>query len=131
MNGTGDVTRFNGNKNTSIIPPIYELHFEKKDISTPGRAKRYFLRLINTSFDSTFVFTIDNHWLQIIGADFVPIEPYYNTSVLIGIGQRYHIIVEADPVADVSNPLPKDGNFWIRTWVADDCGTKPGSTGYE
>lgn len=131
LNGTGDVTRFNGNTNTSIIPPIYQLHFEKADISIPGRAKRYLLRLINTSFDSTFVFSIDNHWLQIIGADFVPIEPYYNTSVLIGIGQRYHVIVEADPVAGLTNPLPDDGNFWIRTWVADNCGTKPGSTGYE
>ena len=95
------MTHFFGNKNTSIIPPIYQLHFEKTNVSIPGRAKRYLLRLINTSFDSTFIFSIDNHWLQIIGADFVPIEPYYNTSVLIGIGQRYHVIVEADPVAGV------------------------------
>lgn len=131
LNGRGNVTNFYGNKNTSAIPPIYQLHFEKTDISLPGRAKRYLLRLINTSFDSTFIFSIDNHWLKIIGADFVPIEPYYNTSVLIGIGQRYHVIIEADPVGGIANPLPKDGNFWIRTWVADNCGTPGGSTGYE
>jgi FtsP/CotA-like multicopper oxidase with cupredoxin domain len=124
------VTRFYGTKNTSIIPPIYQLHFEKTDISIPSRAKRYLLRLINTSFDSTFIFSIDNHWLQIIGADFVPIEPYYNTSVLIGIGQRYHVIVEADPVAGATNPLPDDGNFWIRTCVAEGCGNN-GRTDYE
>ena len=110
---------------------MYQLHFEKTDISIPSRAKRYLLRLINTSFDSTFVFSIDNHWLQIVGADFVPIEPYFNTSVLIGIGQRYHVVVEARPDAGLTNPLPCEDNFWIRTWVADDCGTSKGSCGYE
>ena len=125
------MTHFYDTKNTSVIPPIYQLHFEKTDISFPGRAKRYLLRLINTSFDSTFIFSIDNHWLQIIAADFVPIEPYWNTSVLIGIGQRYNVIVEADPVAGIGNSLPDDSNFWIRTWVADDCGTQGGSAGYE
>ena len=116
--------------NTTAIPTIYTLHFEKQDLSIPLRAKRYLLRLINTSFDSTFIFSIDNHWLQIVGADFVPIEPYKNTSVLIGIGQRYNVIVEAMPVGDSKiNPVPKDNNFWIRTWVADSCGKK-GSTPY-
>ena len=47
---------------------------------------RYLLRLINTSVDSTFIFSIDGHNLTVIGMDFVPIEPYTNTSVLIGIG---------------------------------------------
>lgn len=103
------------------------------------RAKRYLLRLINTSFDTTFVFSIDNHWLQVVGADFVPIEPYWNTSVLVGIGQRYHVIVEAEPDDTFNNgtynntlPEPHDGNFWIRTWVADRCGRPPkGIDGYE
>ena len=130
LNGKGDVTKFNW-MNTSAIPPPYQIHFEKVETRLPSRAKRYLLRLINTSFDSTFIFSIDNHWLQIIGADFVPIEPYYNTSVLVGIGQRYHVIVEAKPDADVANPMPSDGNFWIRTWVADQCGTKGGLRGYE
>jgi hypothetical protein len=134
LNGKGDVTKFAGSKNTSVIPPTYQLHFEKTDNSLPGKAKRYLLRLINTSFDSTFVFSIDNHWLKIIGADFVPIEPYWNTSVLIGIGQRYHVIVEADPKGGPDNPVPSDGNFWIRTWVPVGCGTTKDTTrvdGYE
>lgn len=63
-----------------------------------GRAKRYILGLINTSFDSTFVFSIDNHNLTIVGTDFVPIHNYTNTSVLVEIGQRYHVIVEAKPI---------------------------------
>jgi hypothetical protein len=107
------------------------LHFNKTPTDKPRRPKRYLLRLINTSFDSTFVFSIDNHWLQIVTADFVPIEPYFNTSVLIGIGQRYNVIVEASPLAGDDNPIPDDGNFWIRTFVADNCGQKPGGKGYE
>ena len=131
LNGLGNVTRFSGVKNTSLIPPIYDLHFEKIDISIPGRAKRYLLRLINTSFAATFVFSIDNHKLRIVGADFVPLKPYSNTSVIIGIGQRYHVIVDADPTGDTTNPPPKDGNFWIRTWVAENCGRNGTSIGYE
>ncbi|EMC95423.1 hypothetical protein BAUCODRAFT_149398 [Baudoinia panamericana UAMH 10762] len=71
---------------------------------------RYLFRLINTSVDTTFIFSIDGHWLQVIEADFVPIKPYGNSSVLIGIGQRYNIIVSALP--NVTSP---DGNYWIRT----------------
>ena len=82
-----------------------------------GRVKRYLLRLINTSFESTFVFSIDNHNLQIVGADFVPIHPYKNETVTIGIGQRYHVIVEAKPNS-TEHPIAKDGNYWIRTWRA-------------
>lgn len=57
--------------------------------------------------------------LQIVQSDFVPIVPYRNTSVLVGIGQRYHVIVEANPVANARGPPPRDGNFWIRTRKAE------------
>lgn len=111
-----------------MIPDIYQLHFEKRPLR---RAKRYLLRLINTSFDTTFIFSIDNHWLQVISSDFVPIEPYFNTSLLIGIGQRYNVIVEARPDAGPENPIPADGNFWIRTWTADGCEVDTGTANYE
>ncbi|KAF4985418.1 hypothetical protein FDECE_16570 [Fusarium decemcellulare] len=130
LNGAGNVSHYNYTP-TLEIPPNYELLFNKTPTDKPTRPKRYLLRLINTSFDSTFVFSIDNHWLQIVTADFVPIEPYFNTSVLIGIGQRYNVIVEANPLAGDNNPIPEDGNFWIRTWVADRCGIAPGNDGYE
>jgi hypothetical protein len=78
------------------------------------------MRLINTSFRSHFIFSIDNHRLQIVGSDFVPIKPYYNESVLVGIGQRYHVIVTAKPETNGSgNPIQRDGNYWIRTNQAD------------
>ena len=63
-----------------------------------SKGKSYLLRLINTSLDTAFVFTIDGHNLTVIGSDFVAIEPYNTTNVLIGIGwspqtrhQRVHV----------------------------------------
>ena len=44
------------------------------------------LILINTAVDTTFVFSIDDHELEIIEMDFVPIRPYKRTSILVGIG---------------------------------------------
>ena len=114
LNGTGNVTRTNIDIQPTLdIPDIYTLNFDSP--APQKRPKRYLLRLINTSFHSTFVFSIDNHMLQIVGADFVPIYSYMNTSVLIGIGQRYHVIVTANPQSN-GDPVPQDGNFWIRTW---------------
>ncbi|KAH7026696.1 multicopper oxidase-domain-containing protein, partial [Microdochium trichocladiopsis] len=129
LNGVGNVTRFNNSIQAQLpIPKTYELHFEQQPYQ---HSKKYLLRIINTSFDSTFVISIDNHWLQIVSADFVPIVPYYNTSLLVGIGQRYNVIVEARPEAGPANPLPKDKNFWIRTWVPDGCSVDQGAPGYE
>lgn len=49
----------------------------------------YRLRLINGAIDTHFKFSIDNHTMKVIAADFVPIIPY-DTSVLdISIGTFY------------------------------------------
>lgn len=56
----------------------YTLHFTK--------GRRYLLRLINTSVDTSFVFAIENHKIQVISADFVPIVPYMTDHVVVGIG---------------------------------------------
>jgi hypothetical protein len=50
--------------------------------------------------------------------DFVPIKPYTTPGVLIGIGQRYHVILEAKP-NDKRSPV--DQNYWVRTVVANGC----------
>ena len=118
LNGAGNVTRFNNTLAKLEPPPPYTLVFQKQ---TPGSPRKYLLRLINTSFSTIFVFSIDNHYLTVVGADFVPIWPYRKTSVLIGIGQRYEVIVEAKPDNNASQPIPPDYNFWIRTYVAN-CG---------
>ncbi|KAK3395258.1 multicopper oxidase-domain-containing protein [Podospora didyma] len=119
LNGVGNVTRFLNISADLEIPEQYSLHFKNR--TSAAGPKKYLLRLINTSFDTTFVFSIDNHNLTVIGADFVPIHPYSNTSVLIGIGQRYNVIVEANPIHNESQPIYGDGNFWIRNYVVN-CG---------
>lgn len=72
--------------------------------------KRYLIRIINASAATHFVFSIDNHVMQVVSADFVPIQPYNTTALEIAIGQRYSIIVEATPDTPTT-----DGNYWIRT----------------
>lgn len=80
--------------------------------------KRYLLRLINSSTESGFVFSIDNHQFQVISNDLVAIVPFTTDAIHIGIGQRYSVIVEANP----STPKQSDGNYWIRTQVSTNCG---------
>lgn len=69
--------------------------------------KSYLIRLVNGAIDTHWDFSIDNHTLTVIAADFVPIVPYNATSVSIGIGQRYDIVVTADQSNVASD-------FWIR-----------------
>lgn len=104
LNGIGNVTRYQNLSGTNIKDP-YSMKFDQ--------GKRYLLTLINSAFDSTFIFSIDNHSLEVIASDFVPIESYTTNSVLVGIGQRYHVIVNA------IDPLGTGGSYWIRTYKAD------------
>ncbi|KAI0595724.1 multicopper oxidase [Biscogniauxia sp. FL1348] len=67
----------------------------------------YRIRLVNAAVDTHFKFSIDNHTLQVIASDLVPIEPYTTTVLDIGMGQRYDIIVTADQ-ADTAD------SFWMR-----------------
>ncbi|KAK4223679.1 multicopper oxidase-domain-containing protein [Podospora fimiseda] len=136
LNGIGNITRQTGKSPTEEVPAPYTLHFEEIPADQPdSKPKRYLLRLINTSFLTTFVFSIDHHQLTVISSDFVPVKPYTNTSVLIGIGQRYNIIVEANPIAYLNHDPPADGNFWIRTEAANCTRPPPGAPprlpGYE
>ncbi len=125
LNGRGNVTRFgcesqpNRCSNWTQIPTIETLHFDPLPLydtpSSKSRPKRYLLRIINTSFETQFVFSIDNHNLTVVTADFVPIQPYSTHSILVGIGQRYNLIVEANPIGP-NHVGRKD--FWIRTGIA-------------
>lgn len=76
----------------------------------PG--KKHLLRLINTGSEVTFRFSIDGHQLQVVGMDWVPITPYTADSILIGVGQRYDVIVTA-------NKTPKD--YWMRAIPQQTC----------
>lgn len=56
----------------------------------------YRMRLVNAAVDTHFKFSIDNHTMQVISTDLIPITPYDATVLNIGMGQRYDIIVTAD-----------------------------------
>lgn len=73
---------------------------------------RYRIRLVNGAADTHFRFTIDNHTLEVISSDFVPIVPYTTESVSVGMGQRYDVIVEATKTT---------GNFWLRAIPQESC----------
>ncbi|KAK8035117.1 multicopper oxidase [Apiospora rasikravindrae] len=76
--------------------------------------KSYRMRLINAAVDTHFKFSIDNHDLQVIATDLVPIKPF-NTSVLsIAMGQRYDIIVQA-------NQQAAGKSFWMRAKPQSTC----------
>ncbi|KAI2996955.1 CAZyme family AA1 [Aspergillus niger] len=74
---------------------------------------KYRLRLVNAAADNHFRFMIDNHTMEVIAADFVPIHPYNTTQLSIGMGQRYDIIVTAKQL--------NSGNFWLRAIPQEAC----------
>ncbi|OCL07909.1 laccase-like multicopper oxidase [Glonium stellatum] len=113
LNGQGDVSRCN--------PGVKPDRRITLTTVTLDQGKRYLLRVINTAYDSTFLFTIDHHLLTVVSADFVPIVPYTTNSILVGIGQRYNIIVETNPLTNETNLIPPDHNFWIRAFFVSDC----------
>ena len=74
--------------------------------------KKYRLRLINTSVDNNIRVSLDNHLMQVMTTDFVPVKPAYNQTILLAIGQRYDVVITANQTA---------GNYWFRAQVATDC----------
>ncbi|KAI1825126.1 multicopper oxidase [Xylaria intraflava] len=79
-------------------------------VVTPG--KTHLLKLINGGVGTSFAFSIDGHNMTVIANDLVPIEPFSVESLVIGIGQRYDVIVEANQLAQ---------DYWIRTVPATAC----------
>ncbi|KAJ5594712.1 uncharacterized protein N7459_000920 [Penicillium hispanicum] len=78
---------------------------------TPGT--RYRMRVLNAAADQHFRFMIDNHTLEVIANDFVPIVPFNTTQLSIGMGQRYDVIVTAKQLTS--------GNFWLRAIPQSAC----------
>ncbi|KAK4095875.1 multicopper oxidase [Parathielavia hyrcaniae] len=103
LNGTG---QFGFNK----PPEKYTLYF--------NQSMQHMLILVNTAVDTTFVFSIDGHNLTVIEMDFVPIKPYNTTNLKIGIGQRYHVVVNG---LDKPYEQERFGNYWMRVTPARKC----------
>ncbi|KAK8116708.1 laccase-1 [Apiospora kogelbergensis] len=76
--------------------------------------KSHRLRLVNGALDTHFKFSIDNHTLQVISMDLVPIEPFTTDVLSLGIGQRYDVIVTANQQAVASS-------FWMRATPQSAC----------
>ncbi|KAJ5618562.1 extracellular dihydrogeodin oxidase/laccase [Penicillium herquei] len=74
---------------------------------------RYRMRVLNAAADQHFRFMIDNHTLEVIANDFVPIHPFNTTQLSIGMGQRYDVIVTAKELTS--------GNFWLRAIPQEAC----------
>ncbi|RDW71747.1 putative Laccase-2 [Coleophoma crateriformis] len=85
-----------------------------KNVNVFESGKKYRLRLVNTAIDGHFQFSIDGHSLTVIAADLVPIVPYETDSILISIGQRYDVIVEANATS---------GDYWLRAGWTAACST--------
>lgn len=112
---------YNGLINGMMVAPGDESKGEYfKSTVKPG--KKYRLRLINTSVDSAFMVSLDNHPFTVITSDFVPVKKYVAERVFVGIGQRLDVIIEANQTA---------GNYWFRADVpaGGGCGTNDNPNG--
>lgn len=78
------------------------------------QGKKYKIRLLNTALDGWFKFSMDNHTFQVIATDLVPIVPFITDNLMITVGQRYDIIVEANATAE---------NYWMRAGWQNSCAT--------
>ncbi|KAH9213418.1 laccase precursor [Leptodontidium sp. 2 PMI_412] len=82
--------------------------------------KKYRIRLINGATDGHFQFSIDGHSLTVIGMDLVPLVPYATDSVVISMGQRYDVIVEANAATN---------DYWLRAGWITACSTNANPDG--
>ena len=78
---------------------------------TPG--KKHLLRLINGSVQNSYTLTLVGHSFTIVATDMVPITPVTVTSLYVGIGQRYDVIITANQAV---------GNYWLNTTFSQGCG---------
>ncbi|OBT62136.1 hypothetical protein VE03_08311 [Pseudogymnoascus sp. 23342-1-I1] len=105
---TGPPTLDNGLINGTNVYDTGGSRFEMEFVSGTS----YRLRLINGAIDTMFKFMIDDHTIEVIAMDFVPIVPYNTTYLNIGIGQRYDIIVTADQAT---------ADYWMRAIPQTTC----------
>ena len=76
------------------------------------QGKKYLLRLINPSVDNQIRVQLDGHRFTVVTADLVPIKPITTDWLLLGIGQRYNVIIEANQTVD---------NYWFRAMAETGC----------
>lgn len=103
-----------------VVADTYLINGKGKDAQGNGKYetfnvdsnKKYRMRLINTAAENAMRFSIDGHKLLVIAADLVPVKPFEVDSLMVGIGQRYDVVVTANQQA----------NAWIRAEPESGCG---------
>ncbi|KAI9702704.1 MAG: hypothetical protein M1820_006088 [Bogoriella megaspora] len=88
--------------------------------TTLNSGKKHRLRLINTSVDAQLRVALEGHTMEVIAADFVPVTNYTTDHLLIGIGQRYDVIITADQTP---------GDYWFYANAAGDCASSTAQNG--
>ena len=79
---------------------------------TPNQ--KHLVRIINPSVQNSYTLSLVGHSFQIIATDMVPITPVTVTSLYVGIGQRYDVIINAN------QPV---GNYWLNaSFSSGPCG---------
>lgn len=81
---------------------------------TVTKGKKYRIRIINTSVDSTLSVSLDGHPFTVMTSDFVPIKSFITTQLTLAIGQRYDVMINANQTVN---------NYWFRVAVGTDCGS--------
>ena len=78
--------------------------------------KRHRLRIINPSVENIFTVSLVGHQFTVIATDFVPVNAFTTDSLLVGIGQRYDVTIDASQAV---------GNYWFNITFPPSgvCGT--------
>jgi FtsP/CotA-like multicopper oxidase with cupredoxin domain len=92
------------------------------------RGDRVRLRLVNPSSDTIFCVFVEGHPLTIVRADGGPVEPVETDAVLLGMGERYDVLVDLPKsgyARVVGMPLGKRGRAVALLRTADAAGAPP------
>ncbi|CAG8496081.1 8828_t:CDS:2 [Scutellospora calospora] len=76
------------------------------------KGKKYRFRLINTSAQAAFIFSIDNHPMKVIEVDGIIVKSFEINRISMHVAQRYSVIIDANN--DVKN-------YWIRATLSPEC----------
>jgi FtsP/CotA-like multicopper oxidase with cupredoxin domain len=87
---------------------------------TITKGKKYRLRLVNISVDSYIRVSLDGHNMTVMTSDFVPINPFTTQWMLLAIGQRYDVVINANQAS---------GNYWFRAESQTGCFSSQAAVG--
>ncbi|KAL8386875.1 hypothetical protein RB595_010323 [Gaeumannomyces hyphopodioides] len=114
--GADEIAARVANPNTPSVPgmpgsppPSDNLLFNGTNVAAHGGGGSYartalqqgnvhLLRLVNPSVDNSYSVSLTGHSLTIVATDYVPVAPRSVSSVFMGIGQRYDVLIHADQV---------------------------------